>query len=30
LEASLADQAAGGADNLVTCRTNGMPRMIST
>jgi len=31
LEASLADQAAGGqgGDNLVTCRTNGMPRMMS-
>jgi hypothetical protein len=31
LEASLADQAAGGqgADNLITCRTNGMPRMMS-
>jgi hypothetical protein len=31
LDASLADQAAGGqgGDNLVTCRTNGMPRMMS-
>ena len=31
LEASLADQAAGGqgGDNLVTCRTNGMPRMMT-
>jgi hypothetical protein len=31
LEASLADQAAGGqgGDNLMTCRTNGMPRMMS-
>jgi len=31
LEASLADQAAGGqgGDNLITCRTNGMPRMMS-
>jgi hypothetical protein len=31
LEASLADQAGGGqgGDNLVTCRTNGMPRMMS-
>jgi hypothetical protein len=31
LEASLADQAAGGqgGDTLVTCRTNGMPRMMS-
>src|SRR5260221_790430 len=31
LEASLADQAVGGqgGDNLVTCRTNGMPRMMS-
>src|SRR6266571_6460486 len=31
LAASLADQAAGGqgGDNLVTCRTNGMPRMMS-
>ena len=31
LQASLADQAAGGqgGDNLVTCRTNGMPRMMS-
>jgi hypothetical protein len=31
LEASLADQATGGqgGDNLVTCRTNGMPRMMS-
>jgi hypothetical protein len=31
LEASLADQAAGGqgGDDLVTCRTNGMPRMMS-
>jgi hypothetical protein len=31
LETSLADQAAGrqGGDNLVTCRTNGMPRMMS-
>src|SRR5258708_39137326 len=30
LEASLADQAAGGqgGGNLVTCRTNAMPRMI--
>src|SRR5258707_4814572 len=28
---SLADQAAGGqgGDNLITCRTNGMPRMMS-
>jgi len=31
LAASLADQATGGqgGDNLVTCRTNGMPRMMS-
>jgi hypothetical protein len=31
LEESLADQAAGGqgGDNLITCRTNGMPRMMS-
>ena len=31
LEASLADQAAGGqgGDDLVTCRTNGMPRMMA-
>jgi hypothetical protein len=31
LEASLADQAAGGqgGDTLITCRTNGMPRMMS-
>ncbi len=31
LEASLADQAAGGqgGDNLMTCRTNGMPRMMT-
>ncbi|HMA69947.1 MAG TPA: hypothetical protein VKP67_00420 [Xanthobacteraceae bacterium] len=31
LEASLADPAAGGqgGDNLVTCRTNGMPRMMT-
>jgi hypothetical protein len=31
LEASLADQAAGGqgGDTLVTCRTNGLPRMMS-
>jgi len=31
LEASLADQAAGGqgGDNLITCRTNGMPRMMT-
>src|ERR1700747_1470589 len=31
LEASLAHQAAGrgGGDTLVTCRTNGMPRMMS-
>jgi hypothetical protein len=30
LEASLADQAAGGkgCENLITCRTNGMPRMM--
>ena len=32
LEASLANQAAGGqgGDNLMICRTNGMPRMMST
>jgi hypothetical protein len=31
LTASLADQAAGGqgGDNLITCRTNGMPRMMT-
>jgi len=31
MDASLADQAAGGqgGDTLVTCRTNGMPRMMS-
>src|SRR5450631_2686067 len=31
LDASLADQAAGGqgGDTLMTCRTNGMPRMMS-